>query len=132
MAFAKVYSAQTKGLDAHIIDVEVDLSKGLNAFSIVGLPDKAVEESRDRISSAIKNSGYTSPKTKNQKTIISLAPAHIKKEGALFDLSMSLAYLLSSKDIAFDSSGKIFFGELSLDGKLRIIKGTLPCKKSWI
>jgi len=126
MAFAKVYSAQTKGLDAHIIDVEVDLSKGLNAFSIVGLPDKAVEESRDRISSAIKNSGYTSPKTKNQKTIISLAPAHIKKEGALFDLSMSLAYLLSSKDIAFDSSGKIFFGELSLDGKLRIIKGTLP------
>ncbi len=126
MAFAKVYSAQTKGIDAHIIDVEVDLSKGLNAFSIVGLPDKAVEEARDRISSAIKNSGYTSPKSTNQKTIISLAPAHIKKTGALFDLSMSLAYLIASKDIVFDAGKKIFFGELSLDGKLRPIKGTLP------
>jgi len=126
MAFAKTYSAQTKGLNAHIIDVEVDLSKGLNAFSIVGLPDKAVEEARDRIGSAIKNSGYTSPKSKNQKTIISLAPAHIKKEGALFDLPMALAYLLSSEEISFDTQGKIFFGELSLDGKLRPIKGTLP------
>ena len=126
MAFAKTYSAQTKGLNAHIIDVEVDLSKGLNAFSIVGLPDKAVEEARDRIGSAIKNSGYTSPKSKNQKTIISLAPAHIKKEGALFDLPMALAYLLSSGDIEFDSKNKIFFGELSLDGKLRPIKGALP------
>ena len=125
MAFAKTYSAQTKGLNAHIIDVEVDLSKGLNAFSIVGLPDKAVEEARDRIGSAIKNSGYTSPKAKNQKTIISLAPAHIKKEGALFDLPMSLAYLLSSGDISFDSQNKIFFGELSLDGRLRSIKGAL-------
>jgi magnesium chelatase family protein len=126
MAFAKTYSAQTKGLNAHIIDVEVDLSKGLNAFSIVGLPDKAVEEARDRIGSAIKNSGYTSPKSKNQKTIISLAPAHIKKEGALFDLPMALAYLLSSEDISFDTHGKIFFGELSLDGRLRGIKGALP------
>jgi len=126
MAFAKTYSAQTKGLGAHIIDVEVDLSKGLNAFSIVGLPDKAVEEARDRIGSAIKNSGYTSPKSKNQKTIISLAPAHIKKEGALFDLSMALAYLLSSEDISFDTQDKIFFGELSLNGRLRKIKGALP------
>ena len=126
MAFAKVYSAQTKGLGGHIIDVEVDISKGLNAFSIVGLPDKAVEEARDRISSAIKNSGYKSPKSKNQKTIISLAPADIKKEGPLFDLSMALAYLVSSGDIAFSIENKIFFGELSLNGELRKIKGALP------
>ncbi len=126
MPFAKVYSAQTKGIGAHIIDVEVDLSKGLNAFSIVGLPDKAVEEARDRISSAIKNSGYTSPKSTNQKTIISLAPAHIKKTGAFFDLPMSLAYLLASKNIKFITDDKMFLGELSLDGKLRPIKGTLP------
>lgn len=126
MAFAKVYSAQTSGLRAHIIDVEVDLSKGLNAFAIVGLPDKAVEEARDRISSAIKNSGYDSPKSKNQKTIISLAPAQIKKEGPLFDLAMSLAYLLSSEDIAFNPKGKLFLGELSLDGTLRPIRGALP------
>jgi magnesium chelatase family protein len=127
MSFAKVYSAQTKGMNAHIIDVEVDISKNtLNAFTIVGLPDKAVEEARDRISAAIKNSGCTSPKTVNNKTVISLAPAHIKKEGPLFDLPMSLAYLLASEDISFDSKEKLFFGELSLDGELRPVKGALP------
>jgi len=126
MSFAKVYSAQTKGLRAHIIDVEVDLSKGLNSFTVVGLPDKAVEEARDRVGAAIKNSGYKSPKSINQKTIISLAPAHIKKEGPLFDLSMSLAYLLASKEIKFNPNNKIFLGELSLDGELRPIKGILP------
>ena len=67
MPFSKVYSAQTTGLSAQIIDVEVDLSKGLHSFTTVGLPDKAVEESRDRVSSAIKNSGFKSPKQKNQK-----------------------------------------------------------------
>lgn len=125
MSFAKVYSAQTKGIGAHIIDVEVDISKGLNAFSIVGLPDKAIEEARDRTGSAIKNSGYTSPKQTNQKTIVSLAPAHIKKTGALFDLPISLAYLLASKNISFNADKRLFLGELSLDGKLRPIKGAL-------
>ncbi len=67
MSFAKTYSAQTVGLGAKIIDIEVDLSKGLNSFSTVGLPDKAVEESKDRVSASIKNSGYTSPKSQNQK-----------------------------------------------------------------
>ena len=114
------------GIGARIIDVEVDTSRGLNSFMVVGLPDKAVEESRDRISAAIKNSGFDSPKSKNQKTVISLAPADIKKEGPLFDLPMSLAYLLSAEDIKFDPSGKVFLGELSLDGKLRPIKGALP------
>src|SRR3989338_6577437 len=76
--FAKVYSAQTTFLSAKIIDIEVDLSKALHAFTIVGLPDKAVEESRDRVSAAIKNYGFKSPKSKNQKIIISLAPADIK------------------------------------------------------
>ena len=69
MSFAKVYSAQTNLLHAHIIDIEVDLSQGLHSFSLVGLPDKAVEESRDRVSAAIKNTGFKSPKNKNQKVL---------------------------------------------------------------
>ena len=124
--FAKVYSAQTTFLSAKIIDIEVDLSKGLHSFTIVGLPDKAVEESRDRVSAAIKNSGFKSPKSKNQKIIISLAPADIKKEGPVFDIGIALAYLLASDEIKFDSKEKLFLGELSLDGELRGINGALP------
>ncbi len=126
MSFAKTYSAQIVGLGAKIIDVEVDISKGLNSFSIVGLPDKAVEESRDRVSASIKNSNFTSPKSLNQKTIVSLAPADIKKEGPAFDVAISLAYLLANQEIKFDSKDKLFIGELSLDGKLRKINGVLP------
>ncbi|MBT3282729.1 YifB family Mg chelatase-like AAA ATPase [bacterium] len=124
--FAKVYSAQTTLLSAQIIDIEVDLSKGLHSFTVVGLPDKAVEESRDRVSAAIKNSDYKSPKVKNQKVVISLAPADIKKEGPVFDLGIALAYLLSCDDIKFDPEDKLFLGELSLDGYLRKINGVLP------
>lgn len=139
MGFAKVYSAQTTLLDANIVDVEVDIINGLQAFTIVGLPDKAVEESRDRVSAAIKNSGFNSPKKKSQKVVVSLAPADIKKEGPLHDLAIALAYLLAAykekepnpdkrkkSGIVFDPEGKIFLGELSLDGKLRPIKGILP------
>lgn len=125
MSFAKVYSAQVALLKAQIVDVEVDLSKGLYAFSVVGLPDKAVEESKDRVSAAIKNSGFKSPKQKNQKIVIALAPADLKKEGPVFDLGMALAYLLASEDIKFDPSDKIFLGELSLDGEVRKISGVL-------
>ncbi len=125
MSFAKVYSAQVTLLKAQIVGIEVDLSKGLYAFSVVGLPDKAVEESRDRVSAAIKNSGFKSPKQKNQKIVIALAPADLKKEGPLFDLGMALAYLLASEEIKFNSSGKIFLGELSLDGEVRKISGVL-------
>lgn len=126
MSFAKVYSAQTVGLGAKIIDVEVDLSKGLHSFSIVGLPDKAIDESKDRISASIKNSGFKAPKNKNQKIVISLAPADIKKEGPCFDTAMAIAYLLASDEIRFDPEKILFIGELSLDGKLRRISGVLP------
>ena len=126
MSFSKVYSAQNSLLSAHIVTVEVDLARGLHSFTIVGLPDKAVEESRDRMSAAIKNSGWKSPKAKNQKITISLAPADIKKEGPLFDLPMALAYLLASDEISFSSENKLFLGELSLDGKIRKVNGVLP------
>jgi len=125
MSFAKVFSAQNFILKAKIISVEVDLSRGLNAFAIVGLPDKAVEEPKDRVSAAIKNSGFESPKQKNQKVIVSLAPADLKKEGPVFDLSIALGYLLASGEIKFDPKDKLFLGELSLDGKLQPLRGVL-------
>ncbi len=126
MSFFKTYSAQASVLGAKIIDVEVDISKGLNAFTVVGLGDKSVEESKDRMSSAIKNSDFKSPKQSNQKVVISLAPADIKKEGPVFDLAMAIAYLGANEDISFDPKEKLFLGELSLDGKLRKISGVLP------
>lgn len=125
MAFAKVYSAQPTLLGAHRITIEADLAKGLHAFTIVGLADKAVDESRDRVSAAIKNSGWKSPKQRNQKITIGLAPADLKKVGPLFDLPIALAYLLATKDIGFYTEGRIFVGELALDGHVRGIHGAL-------
>ena len=126
MSFAKVYSAQVNLLTGAIVTIEVDLSRGLHAFNLVGLPDKAVDESKDRVSSAIKNSGFKSPKAKNQKIIVSLSPADLKKEGPFFDLAIAISYLLASGDIKFNSEKKIFLGELGLDGALRPIRGALP------
>lgn len=126
MSFSRVFSLQTHGLKGIVVSVETDLSRGLYSFSVVGLPDKAVEESRDRMASALKNSGLESPKSKNQKVIVSLSPADLKKEGAYFDLAMALGYLLSDEIIAFDPEKKIFIGELSLNGELRAVKGVLP------
>ena len=125
MQFSKIYSAQTVGLTSYIIDVEADLSRGLHHFSLVGLPSTSVDESRDRVSAAIKNSGFTSPKQKNQKIVISLAPAELKKEGSHYDLAIALAYLMAGKEASFAPEGKLFLGELSLDGKLRPIRGVL-------
>ncbi len=125
MGFAKIFSAQATLLGAHPITIEADLAKGLHAFTIVGLPDKAVEEARDRVSAAIKNSGWKSPKQRNQKITIALAPANLKKEGPAFDLPIALCYLLATEDINFDTKGKIFVGELALDGSVRGIRGTL-------
>jgi len=126
MSVSKIYSAQATLLNAQIIDIEVDLSRGLHSFSVVGLADKSVDESKDRVSAAIKNSGWKSPKNKNQKVVVSLAPADVKKEGPLFDLPIALGYLLASEDIEADVEKRLFVGELSLDGKLRGIKGALP------
>lgn len=125
MAFATITTAQATLLGAHTITIEADLTKGLHAFTIVGLPDKAVEESRDRVSAAIKNSGWKSPKQRNQKITIALAPASLKKEGPAFDLPIALCYLLATGDVTFDPTNKIFVGELALDGHVRPIKGAL-------
>ena len=102
MSFSKVYSAQTNLLSVIPVSVETDISRGLNAFTIVGLPDKAVEEARDRVSAAIKNSGFESPKSKNHKVIVSLAPADQKKEGPSYDLAIALSYLVANKEHSFN------------------------------
>lgn len=125
MAFAKVYSAQVSGLTPRMITVEADLSRGLHAFTLVGLPDKAVEEARDRVGSAIKNSGFTSPKASNRKIVVSLAPADIKKEGPSFDLPIALSFLLASGEVLFSPEKRLFVGELSLNGVLRPVRGIL-------
>lgn len=125
MNFARVIGGQPALPQAHLVSIEADLSRGLHAFSIVGLPDKAVEEARDRVASAIKNSGLTSPKSTNKKIVISLAPAELKKEGSSFDLPVALAYLLAAEDLSFDPAGKLFAGELALDGAVRPIRGAL-------
>ena len=121
----KLHSAEIVGLEGKIIDVEIDLSPGLFSFAIVGLADKAVAESKERISAAIKSLGARPPSRKNQRVIISLAPADLKKEGPAFDLPIALSYLLASKQADFETKNKIFLGELALDGALRPIKGSL-------
>lgn len=126
MQYAKVYGAQTAALSPYLVSIETDLSRGLHSFTLVGLPDKAVEESRDRVAAAIKHAGYESPKSRNQKIVISLAPADLKKEGPMFDLPIALSYLLAADDIKFDPEPYVFVGELSLDGQVRPVRGLLP------
>ena len=123
--FARIFSAQPALPQATVVSVECDIGKGLHAFSIVGLPDKSVEEAKDRISSAIKNTKLESPKKSNKKIVLSLAPATLKKEGAVFDIPLALSFLLASKQIAFNPEKKLFAGELALDGAVRPIRGVL-------
>ena len=120
---AKVFSSATLGIDAYPVEVEVDISRGLPAFSTVGLPDNAVKESKDRVKSAIKNSGYTFPV---KRITVNLAPADIKKEGTLYDLPVAVA-LLKAEDIIKSEALADYFilGELSLDGSIRPVRGAL-------
>ncbi|OGM91467.1 magnesium chelatase [Candidatus Wolfebacteria bacterium RIFCSPLOWO2_01_FULL_45_19] len=123
---SKVYSAELDGIKAKLIEVETDINVGLHSFNIVGLADKALSESRERISSALKNSGIKPPTKENRKITVNLAPADVKKTGSQYDLAITVGYLLATKQIEeFDTRGKIFAGELSLDGELRPISGAL-------
>lgn len=130
MPFARIYSAQTTGLSSTIVTIEVDIARGLNSFSIVGLPDKAIDESKDRVGAALKNTGFESPKSKNQKTVISLAPADLKKEGPSFDTPIALSFLLAEEKLKFETENKIFIGELALNGEVRGVKGALVIAQS--
>ena len=122
---AKVYSAAIIGLKSELVEVEVDtLSAGMHRFNIVGLPDATVKESQDRVSSAIKNSGLIPPHRCGRITV-NLAPADLRKEGPMYDLPIALGFLLATRQLAFNFENKIFLGELSLDGKIRPVKGAL-------
>lgn len=108
------------------MQVEADLTRGLHAFSIVGLADKAVEEARDRLSAAIRHSGYKPPKQQNKRIVLSLAPADLKKEGSHYDLALALSYLIAAGELSALPKEMLFIGELALDGTLRGVKGVLP------
>lgn len=120
--FAKVSSIGLFGMNSYIVDVEADVSKGLPCFDIVGLPDVAVKEARDRVRSAIKNCGFKFP---GGHITVNLAPADLKKGGSHYDLPITIAVLLASGQIKVDTANKAFLGELSLDGRLRPVNGTL-------
>ena len=121
----RIFSASIQGIDAHLVEVEVDSTPGLHVLNIVGLPDKAVEESKDRIGAAIRNSGFTPPSGKNRRIVVNLAPADVKKEGPSYDLPIAIGYLLETSQIRFQSDEKLFAGELSLDGSLKHTNGIL-------
>ncbi len=122
---AKVISCAIVGLEADIVEVEVDIIRGAPAFNLVGLPDAAVRESRDRVHSAIKNSGFQFPGGK--RLTVNLAPADLRKEGPAYDLPIAVGILAASQQVWPDKlEGGIFIGELSLDGTTRHTKGILP------
>lgn len=120
---AKTYSFGIQGIDAFPVTIEVDVNNGLPGTTIVGLPDNAIKESKDRIRAAIRNSGYEYP---FMKVVINLSPAHIKKEGAGFELAMALGILAATEQIPMNHLSQfVCIGELSLDGRLRPVRGTL-------
>ena len=121
--FANVYGETTRGIEGVKINVEVDVSNGLPAFDIVGLPTMSVRESRERVKSALRNSGYPFPMT---HITVNLAPADLKKEGSGLDLPIAIGVLVSAGFIPQEMiEGKIFVGELSLDGGVRKVGGVL-------
>ncbi len=123
---SKIISAATIGLNSEIVEVEVDvLGQGLHTFTIVGLPDTSIKESRDRVSSAIKNSGFKPPHQCGRITV-NLAPADLPKLTPIYDLPMALGFLLATGQANFDYKDKLFIGELALDGKVRQVQGVLP------
>jgi len=122
---AKIFSATTIGIDAHLVEVEVDISFGLVQFYIVGLPDTAIKESSKRVLTSLKNSGFRLPA---KRITVNLAPADLKKEGTLFDLPIAIGILMANQFLEVPKdfiNETIFLGELSLDGSIRFIKGAL-------
>jgi len=123
---AKIYSATTIGLESVSVEVEVDvLSAGLHTFTLVGLPDTSIKESRDRVSSAVKNSGFKPPHQCGRVTV-NLAPADLPKNTPIYDLPIALGFLLATEQISFDHRKKLFIGELALNGDVRKVQGVLP------
>jgi len=120
---SKVFSGAVSGIDGFLVTVEIDLSRGLPSFTIVGLPNAAVRESRERVTAAIKNGGFEFPR---KRITVNLAPADVKKEGAAFDLPIAVGILLASSQVESQVVGRtIILGELALDGALKSVRGVL-------
>lgn len=125
-SLAKLYSAELEGIRAKVIEVEVDINVGLHTFNIVGLADKALNEARERVNSALKNCGAKPPNRENRKIVVNLAPADVKKTGSQYDLAIAIGYLKATQQIApFEGGDKVIIGELALDGSLRPVAGAL-------
>ena len=121
---AKILSSAVIGIDAYFVEVEVDITHGLPTFTTVGLPEASVKESKERVKSAINNSGYSFPA---DRITVNLAPANIKKEGTVFDLPMALGILAATRIISQKVASKyLVLGELSLDGRIKPVNGSLP------
>ncbi len=121
---AKVHSCAIVGLEGAIVEVEVDTSRGLPSFTIVGLPDAAVQESRERVQAAVKNAGLIFPR---MRLTVNLAPASLRKEGPAYDLPIALGALVASEQVRAEAlEGALVVGELSLDGSVRHVRGVLP------
>ena len=119
-----IKTMSTQGLDGYLIEVQVDVSPGMPDWIIVGLPDASVKEAKERVRTAIKNSGY---EFQSKKIVVNLAPANTRKEGSLFDLPIAIGILINFGKIKMQNLEEtIFVGELSLDGKLNKAKGILP------
>jgi len=121
--FSKTFSASLQGIGATLIEVEISVNQGLRSFSIVGLADKSIAEAKERVASAIKNIGLSSPNSQTKKVVVNLSPADLRKEGSHFDLSIALAYLLATEQIKFNPNKKLILGELALNADLKPIKG---------
>lgn len=118
--------AELVGVGAEPIEVELDLSPGLHSFAIVGLPDKAVSQARERVNSALKNSGFKPMSQDHHRITVNLAPADVPKSGSQYDLAIALCYLLASKQMKrADLSGRVVLGELALDGRVRPVRGAI-------
>ena len=121
---ARVLSGGFLGVNAFPVEVEVDITRGLPQFSTVGLPESAVKESKDRVKSAIRNSGYAFP---TSCLTVNLAPADIRKEGSAYDLPLAVGMLAASETISDEKLSRfLIMGELSLDGSIQPMKGALP------
>jgi magnesium chelatase family protein len=124
MSLAQTKSVALLGLDGHVVTVEVDIADGLPMYSLLGLPDAALSESRDRVRAAIVNCSEIWP---NRKVTVSLSPAWLPKSGSSFDLAICIALLSANETISPDAIADVLFlGELSLDGRIRSVRGTLP------
>ena len=121
---SNVKSMSLQGLEGYVVNVQVDVSAGIPYWEIVGLPDISVRESKERVRSAIKNSGY---ELQSRRIVVNLAPANTKKEGSFFDLPIAIGVLICMGEIQnVDLENTVFIGELSLDGKINSVNGVLP------